>query len=127
MVVMIVDDDPDDIHLYCDLLEAIDPAINVKTFLQSPEALSYLLETKSLPDLVILDLNMPRIGGLDFLAKIRSEDSLKRLHVVVITTTCTEENTKAVLALRTACLRKQHSFENFKILLKRLLTEMQKA
>jgi CheY-like chemotaxis protein len=123
MLVMIVDDDPDDIALYCELFVAINPDIVVKTFLQAPNALSCLRRQKLLPDLIILDLDMPEMGGLDFLRQVRADKVLKWINVVVVTTTCTNGNTEAVLALRAACLRKQTRFEDFKILITRLLKE----
>jgi CheY-like chemotaxis protein len=127
MQVIIVDDDPEDLDLYNELFVAIDPAINVKSFLQAPEALASLRQLKHLPDLVILDLNMPEMGGLDFLREVRADKTLKWINVVVVTTTCTNGNTEAVLALRAACLRKQTRFEDFKILIKRLLRETNSA
>jgi CheY-like chemotaxis protein len=127
MMVVIVDDDPDDVDLYCELLAEIDPSITIKTFFQAPEVFPFLRQLRHLPDLIILDLNMPKMSGLEFLGQVRADPLLERLHVVVITTTCTNENTKAVLALRAACLRKQPGLEGFKTLLVRLLKEARKT
>ncbi|WP_431210070.1 response regulator [Puia sp. P3] len=41
---------------------------------------------KQLPDVVLLDLNMPRMNGLEFLSAMRGEDRLKDIRVVVMTT-----------------------------------------
>src|SRR5688500_2500409 len=86
MMVVIVDDDPDDLDVYCDLFVAIDPEIAVKTFLLAREALAYLRQLQRVPDLLILDLNMPQMGGLEFLGYIRKDTDLMGINVVVITT-----------------------------------------
>ncbi|MFN4083464.1 MAG: response regulator [Bacteroidia bacterium] len=54
------------------------------------EALEYLkekLKTRGdLPKIILLDLNMPKMGGIDFLKALRAENSLKHLSVFVMTT-----------------------------------------
>ena len=50
------------------------------------EALRYLSTAEELPGLVILDLNMPKMNGTEFLKHIREEDRYKTLPVVVLTT-----------------------------------------
>jgi CheY-like chemotaxis protein len=50
------------------------------------EALHYLSTVEELPGLVILDLNMPKMNGTEFLKRIREEERYKSLPVVVLTT-----------------------------------------
>jgi CheY-like chemotaxis protein len=126
MMVMIVDDDPDDLDLYRDLLSDIDESIEIKTFHYAADALSSL-RLQSHPDLIILDLNMPKMSGLDFLRHVRADLSLKDLQVAVITTGCTSDDTQAVLDLKSPCLRKQSRFSDFKALLTRLLKRVPQA
>ena len=56
------------------------------------EALSLLrgLEATQRPSLILLDLNMPKMGGLEFLAELRNDKDLKQLFVYVITTSDNE-------------------------------------
>ncbi|NQX77996.1 response regulator [Gilvibacter sp.] len=56
------------------------------------EALSYLNETSRLPDLIFLDLNMPRLNGLEFLAILKADDRMKFLPTVVLTTSSNEKD-----------------------------------
>ena len=48
--------------------------------------LEELMETDSLPNLVLLDINMPRMNGLEFLAVLRSREEWKQLSCFIITT-----------------------------------------
>lgn len=57
------------------------------------EALEWLLFPGNIrPALILLDLNMPRMNGLEFLRAIRSIQELKNLSVVVLTTSCEERD-----------------------------------
>ena len=58
------------------------------------EALSYLRDSGVLPDIIFLDLNMPKINGIDFLKIIKYDDVLKYIPIVILTTS---NNRKDVL------------------------------
>jgi len=50
------------------------------------EALEYLESGKSLPDIILLDLNMPRMNGIEFLGILKSHDRIKYLPTIILTT-----------------------------------------
>lgn len=50
------------------------------------EALRYLKDTKKLPDLILLDLNMPKISGIEFLKIIKADNELLHIPTVILTT-----------------------------------------
>ena len=50
------------------------------------EALEYLESGKPLPDIILLDLNMPRMNGIEFLGILKQHDKIKYLPTVVLTT-----------------------------------------
>ena len=54
-------------------------------------ALQLLRENKINPDLILLDLNMPKMNGLEFLSIVRQDESLRHLPIVILTTS---SNTK---------------------------------
>jgi len=57
------------------------------------EALEYLREKENkTPCLVLLDLNMPKMNGIDFLKEIRADEDLRKLAVVVLTTSGNEKD-----------------------------------
>ena len=89
--VLIVDDDQEDIELTMEVLEMTKILLNVETANDGQEAMDMLNERadkapKELPDLILLDLNMPRKNGLETLAEIKKHETLMRIPVVVLTT-----------------------------------------
>lgn len=50
------------------------------------EALAYLESGKSLPDIILLDLNMPRMNGIEFLGILKKHDKIKYLPTIILTT-----------------------------------------
>jgi len=50
------------------------------------EALTILTESSELPDIILLDLNMPKINGIEFLGILKSDNRLKHIPTVILTT-----------------------------------------
>ncbi|SON57632.1 Response regulator rcp1 [Hartmannibacter diazotrophicus] len=94
--ILLVEDDEDEIRLISRLLSQAPIAIEVNSFQNGKLALEHL-ETAAggddipLPDLVLLDINMPVMDGILFLAKLRQHNDFKSLPVVVLTTSTDEE------------------------------------
>jgi len=56
------------------------------------EALGILENTSNLPDIVLLDLNMPKISGIEFLKIIKQNDDLKHIPVIILTTSSNQKD-----------------------------------
>uniref|UniRef100_UPI003F68FF55 response regulator n=1 Tax=Paractinoplanes polyasparticus TaxID=2856853 RepID=UPI003F68FF55 len=89
--VLVVDDDDADTMMIEEALlsSAVPPVIN--RVVDGGEALDYLRRqgaypSAERPDLILLDLNMPRMGGQEVLNEIKHDDGLKSIPVVVLTT-----------------------------------------
>jgi len=50
------------------------------------EALHYLQSDQELPDVILLDLNMPRMNGIEFLKTLKTDDTMRYIPVVILTT-----------------------------------------
>lgn len=102
-VILLVEDNPDDEFLTLRALKANNIANEVVVARDGAEALDYLYATgryagrdgSVLPQVVLLDLNLPKVGGLDVLKRIRSEEATRTLPVVILTTS-TDETDLAV-------------------------------
>ncbi|MFK7758609.1 MAG: response regulator [Phycisphaerales bacterium] len=71
-----------------------------------------------LPDVILLDLNLPKISGLELLAKIKSDEKMKRIPVVIMTTsTCVSDTDKAYEHHVNSFLSKPIDFEKFQLMI----------
>jgi CheY-like chemotaxis protein len=85
--VLIVDDDEDDRDLLTIAIHELDPKVNCILARNGEEALQGLRQQKlSKPDLIFLDLNMPRISGVQFLRELKADRSVQDIPVVIYTT-----------------------------------------
>ncbi len=90
--ILLVDDDTDDCLFFKDAIGELVPSLNF-TAVHNGEQLMQLLgnETYKLPDVLFLDLNMPRKNGFECLTEIKQNASLKALPVVVFSTSFEQE------------------------------------
>jgi CheY-like chemotaxis protein len=97
-VVLMVDDDPEDILLTRDALREVAPRLKFKSVNDGQELTDYLARainsgrdaSQPFPELVFLDLNMPRKSGFEVLGEMRSHPVLKRIPVVIWSTSTLE-------------------------------------
>jgi CheY-like chemotaxis protein len=86
--ILLIDDNAGDIRLITDALRAVSPGAEVKSITDSAGAVAGLkqaLSDSDGPDLVLLDLRMPKKCGLEVLADIKSDPELRYVPVVVFT------------------------------------------
>jgi CheY-like chemotaxis protein len=89
--VLLVEDSPGDVRLTQEAFEATNMAIHLNVAVDGVEAMAFLRHEKSYensrrPDLILLDLNMPRMDGREVLALIKKDDNLKTIPIVILTT-----------------------------------------
>jgi CheY-like chemotaxis protein len=94
--IMLVDDNEADIELTKSTLEEGKVRMRIVTAGDGQDALDQLEAGlkcgEELPDLILLDLNMPRLDGRGFLAKLRQHEELKGIPVVVLTSSDAEQD-----------------------------------
>ena len=93
--ILVVDDSTTNVVL----LEAIfyERGYKIDTALNAKEAFSII--EKKVPDLILLDLLMPRISGFDFLKQLRENTNTKDTPVIVVTASTDEENFDKIMKL----------------------------
>jgi CheY-like chemotaxis protein len=89
--ILVVDDDDADALMISEALESADRQATIERVADGQEALDYLRRQGRFaqahrPDLILLDLNMPRMDGRETLAAIKSDEQLKAIPVVILTT-----------------------------------------
>jgi CheY-like chemotaxis protein len=114
-----VEDNPDDIELTVEALKDARVANHLTVVQDGEEALSYLrcrgkYAQAIRPDLILLDLNMPRKNGRDVLRDIKNDPKLKRIPVVILTTSQAEDDILHTYDLHANCyITKPVDFNQF--------------
>ncbi|MCP5144624.1 MAG: response regulator [Gammaproteobacteria bacterium] len=90
ITILLVEDNQADVELTTESLENSKLHLKIHTVTDGAEALEFLLArgrhtNAPRPDLVLLDLNLPRLDGRDVLAAIKQDDNLRRIPVVILT------------------------------------------
>ena len=85
--ILLVEDNPDDEKMTLRALSKTDPALEVEVVRDGPSAIDYFFgdEAHELPSLVLLDLKLPMMNGLEVLEQLRTDERTKQLPVVVLT------------------------------------------
>ena len=97
IVVLLVEDDPGDVVLVTEAFEHNKVHNDLHTVADGVEALQFLRQEPPyadapVPDLVLLDLNLPRKDGREVLEEVKADERLRRIPVVVLTTSKAEED-----------------------------------
>lgn len=96
-VVLLVEDSPDDVDLTLRAFKRSHLLNEVVVANDGVEALDYLFghgtgPNRELPQLILLDLNLPRVDGLEVLRRIRADERTRFLPVVILTTSKEEQD-----------------------------------
>ncbi|NLR82645.1 response regulator [Chitinophaga eiseniae] len=121
--VLLIDDDIDDRMIFGEVLKELAPDINYHEAINGEDALMKLSRDFT-PDLIFLDLNMPRINGKQFLAEIRQLDHLKHIPVIIYTTSSHDSDKKETRQLGASYfLTKPNSLHELTHTLSRILQQ----
>jgi CheY-like chemotaxis protein len=85
-LLFLVDDDIDDHEIFKSALAKVNEDLALITATNGYEALEALTMANTLPDYIFVDLNMPRMGGLQFLKEIKQTETLRHIPVIIYTT-----------------------------------------
>ncbi len=117
--VLLVEDNPGDAQLTRIALEDSKISVNLNVVEDGVEAMAFLRKQGNYadaphPDIVLLDLNLPRKDGREVLAEIKADQSFKRIPVVVLTTSQSEEDILKAYNLSANCfITKPVDFDQF--------------
>lgn len=102
LTILLAEDDPDDRMLTTRALERNGFPLDIRSVADGEELMDYLFcrgaygarDAAPKPALILLDLNMPRKDGREALAEIKSEPTLRRIPVIVLTTSIADQDVR---------------------------------
>lgn len=122
VVILVAEDDLGDQILIREALQASPASKEIFIVGDGEEALEYLYrsgryaapDAKPIPDLILLDLNMPRLGGKEVLARLKTDVERKTIPIVVFTTSGRDEDVLQCYALGVnSYVQKPADFDQF--------------
>ncbi|KRF10320.1 response regulator [Paenibacillus sp. Soil766] len=117
--ILLVEDNPGDIRLIVEVLKEGKIHNNLSVVEDGEEALAYLRREGSyrdaiVPDIILLDLNLPKINGTEVLAEIKKDPLLKYIPVIILTTSEAEQDILRAYDLHANCyITKPVNLEQF--------------
>ncbi len=105
---LLVEDNPGDVRLTREALKSGEVAVNLSVAKDGVEAIDFLrkrgeFEAAPDPDLILLDLNLPRKNGREVLSEIKSDPDLKKIPVLVLTTSRADQDVHRAYSLNANC------------------------
>jgi CheY-like chemotaxis protein len=117
--ILLIEDNPGDVRLTQEAFKEGDLGVNLSVVMDGVEAINYLRKTGKYteaitPDLILLDLNLPKRDGREVLEDIKADPALMFIPVVVLTTSNAEQDIIKTYRLHANCyINKPVDFEKF--------------
>jgi CheY-like chemotaxis protein len=90
--IMIIDDDRDDIDIFIEAVNVLDPSIHCVSASNGLTGLNLLHSLEQKPDCLFVDLNMPKINGKQFVAEVRKNSMFDKIKLVIYSTSKPDNN-----------------------------------
>ncbi len=125
--VLVVEDSLGDVRLLREAFRAANPEIHLQVACDGLEALAFLGRSGThanapRPDLILLDLNLPKMDGREVLAHIKQDASLRAIPTVILTTSDAETDIARSYELHANCyLRKPVELDKFEAMVKSII------
>lgn len=103
LTVFLVDDDTDDAALFEEVLQESSPTTLFQWAKDGEDALQKLAAASVLPDLIFLDLNMPKMGGKECLTFIKNSEVLRHIPVIMYTTSSLSKDIEETMLSGAVC------------------------
>jgi chemotaxis family two-component system response regulator Rcp1 len=104
---LLVEDSPSDVRLIREVLKEAKMQVQINVARDGVEALEYMRQTELgscvRPDIILLDLNLPRKNGREVLAELKESTSFRQIPVLVMTSSQADEDIRECYALNANC------------------------
>ncbi len=113
-LILIIDDNESEALIAKRVLSRLAPCIRVEIIFSGKQGLEFLRSDKPIPALILLDLKMPGMGGIEFLRRLRADGGLNKLPVIVVTNSALEADQRESLETgANGFLRKAFDMDQF--------------
>lgn len=122
--ILLADDDEDDRLFFKDAFEEVKVQTKVEFVFDGMQLMEYLLQPESkLPDVLFLDLNMPKKTGKECLAEIKQNDRLKNIIIAIYSTSSSEQDIEdTFIQGANIYIKKPSDFNDLKKIINEVLT-----
>lgn len=120
MSILYVDDDIEDIEIFQDAVNSVDPTIQYMSAQSGKELFEILNKLTVLPDHIILDINMPGMDGRLCLQEIRKQEKYNSINVIVYSTNSFPKDIEHIRSFGATFIRKANSFNDLCEIVRRL-------
>jgi len=106
--ILLIEDNPGDIRLALEAFNECKFNVNIQIATDGAEALDYMYKkgrftNAATPDLILLDLNLPKKSGMEILVKLKGDNELKVIPIIILTTSQAEQDLMACYKLHANC------------------------
>ena len=128
LTVLLVEDSLGDTRLAFEAFQEANTPVKLRLVRDGLSAMAYLRREGKYahairPALILLDLNLPKLGGREVLAKIKADDTLKTIPIIILTTSAAPEDVEECYRLQADCyFRKPVGFEKYDELVRNICT-----
>lgn len=122
--IILADDDEDDRLFFEEAFEELKINTKVKTFNDGVQLMNYLNEAANfLPNILFLDLNMPKKSGMECLSEIKKDNRFKDLAIAIYSTSASEEDIENTFVMgANVYIKKPNDFKQLKKVLSNVVT-----
>jgi len=119
ITILLIEDNPGDVRLTQEAFKEGKKNVNLDVVMDGVEAINYLYKkdqysNKESPDLILLDLNLPKMDGREVLEKVKNDDTLRMIPIIVLTTSDADQDILKSYNLHVNCyLNKPVDFDKF--------------
>jgi DNA-binding response OmpR family regulator len=90
--ILLIEDDGDDVELLREAFDMNNINCHIDVVMEGDKAIPFLENAHALPDIIVMDLNLPKLHGREILTQIRASDTLAAIPLVVLTTSSSQDD-----------------------------------
>jgi CheY-like chemotaxis protein len=124
---LLIEDDPEDQEFFLDALHSVSAHTGCYAVSNGEEALFMLQHERLNPDFIFTDVNMPRMGGLEFLKEIKRIEKLQNIPVIVYSSIYSEDQVQNVKQLGASAVYRKTRIGALKDILKKYFPESSRS